>query len=77
MVGNEAAIRHTAKAIGLLDKIKPAGYGVEPAYIYIAFSPNRPESPMLAQQLSDGIRELRSNGQLKKILDRYGLLDWK
>ena len=77
MVGNEAAIRHTAKKIGLLDKIKPAGYGIEPAYIYIAFSPSRPESPLLAEQLSEGIRQLRRSGQLKTILDRYGLLDWK
>ena len=77
VVDNEAAIRFTAKTMGILDEIKPAGYGVEPAYIYIAFSPNRPESPMLARQLSDGIFQLRRSGQLKAILDRYGLIDWK
>ncbi|BBO76965.1 amino acid ABC transporter substrate-binding protein [Desulfosarcina widdelii] len=77
VVDTEAAIRYKANKLGILDKIKPAGCGEEPAYIYIAFSPNRPESPMLARQLSDGIRGLRQNGQLKKILDSYGLLDWK
>jgi len=77
VVDTETAIRYKAREMGVLDKIKPAGYGKEPAYIYIAFSPNRPESPMLARQLSDGIRELRNNGQLKEILDSYGLVDWK
>jgi polar amino acid transport system substrate-binding protein len=77
VVDNESAIRFKARKMGILDKIKPAGYGVEPADIYIAFSPNLPESPMLAHQLSDGIRELRRSGQLKAILDRYDLLDWK
>lgn len=77
VVDTEAAIRYKAKRLGILDKIKPAGYGEEPAYIYIAFSPSLPESTMLARQLSDGIRELRQNGELKKILDRYVLVDWK
>lgn len=77
VVGNESAIRYTAREMGILDKIKYAGYGVEPAYIYIAFSPNLPESPKLAQQLSQGINLLRRNGQLKEILDRYGILDWR
>jgi polar amino acid transport system substrate-binding protein len=77
VVDTEAAIRYKAREMGVLDKIKPAGYGMEPAYIYIAFSPNLQESPILARQLTNGIRQLRSNGQLKIILDRYGLLDWK
>ncbi|BBO74720.1 amino acid ABC transporter substrate-binding protein [Desulfosarcina widdelii] len=77
VVGNEAAIRYTAKEIEVIDSIKAAGYDLEQAYIYIAFSPVLPESSLLAQQLSNGIVKLRKSGQLKIILDRYGLLDWK
>ena len=77
IVDSEAAIRFQAKEMGILDEIKPAGYGTEPAYIYIGFSPKRIESPELARQLSEGIVELRRSGQLQTILDRYGLLDWK
>lgn len=77
IVGSEAAICFKAREMGILDKIKPAGYGVEPAYIYIAFSPNLPTSPILARQLSIGIRNLRRSGRLKDILDKYGLHDWK
>jgi polar amino acid transport system substrate-binding protein len=77
LVGNEAAIRYKAKSMGFMNKIRPAGYGREPANLYISFSPNLPESQMLARQLSDGIAELRRYGQLKTILDRYDLDDWK
>ena len=77
VVDNEASIRYKAREMDILDEIKQAGYGVEPAYIYIAFSPKLPVSSLLARQLNDGIIELRCNGKLKKILDRYGLNDWK
>ena len=77
VVDSEAAIRFKAKQMGVLDRIKPAGYGKEPAYIYIAFSPNRPESSGLARRLSEGIVMLRKSGQLQAILSRYSLLDWK
>ncbi|KAA1175624.1 amino acid ABC transporter substrate-binding protein [Marinobacter salinexigens] len=40
---------------------------------YIAFSPAKANAPELADTLSDGIRALRSSGQLAKILDRYGV----
>ena len=77
VVDSEAAIRFTAKEMGILDAIHPAGYGVEPAYIYIAFSPALAASPKLAGTLSDGIADLRRSGRLQAILDRYGLRDWK
>lgn len=77
VVDNEPAIRSAAKQIGVLDQIEPAGYGEEPSYCYIAFSPALPESPQYAQMLSDGIAELRANGTLQAILDKYGLIDWQ
>jgi polar amino acid transport system substrate-binding protein len=77
VVDTEAAIRSTAQEMGILEEIHAAGYGVEPAYIYIAFSPALPASPKLANQLSDGIADLRRSGRLQSILDRYGLRDWK
>ena len=77
VVDNEAAIRFTANQMNVLEKIKAAGYGQEPAYIYIAFSPALPQATVLAHQLSEGIVELRRCGRLQAILDRYGLNDWK
>ncbi|BBO70486.1 amino acid ABC transporter substrate-binding protein [Desulfosarcina alkanivorans] len=77
VVDTEAAIRYTAKEMGIWEQIKFAGHGVEPAYIHIAFSPALAESPELAGLLSRGIVNLRRSGRLKEILDRYGLHDWK
>jgi len=77
IVDTEAAIRFQAQEMGILDEIKPAGYGTEPAYIYIGFSPKRGQSHELARRLSEGTIKLRKNGQLQMILDRYGLMDWK
>ena len=77
VVDTEAAILWEAKRLGVSHEIESAGYGDEPSYCYIAFSPNAVKSPVYAQILSDGIAQLRSTGQLQIILDRYGLTDWR
>ena len=77
VVDNEASIRYVAKAMGILDEIQAAGYGNEPAYIYIAFSPNDSASSRYARLLSEGIVQLRDEGRLDIILQKYGLTDWK
>lgn len=77
VVDNEAAIRSVAKKMGILSKIKPAGYGKKASYCYIAFSPALEKSGTYAEILSEGIRKMRTSGKLQKILDRYGLIDWK
>lgn len=76
VVGNESTIRFAAKKLGILEKIKPAGYDDQVAFLYIGFSPANPRSEEYARILSDGINELRLNGRLGEILDRYGLKDW-
>ena len=45
--------------------------------LFIAFSPNNPKSKLYAETLSKGMDELRKNGKLKFILNKYGLKDWK
>ena len=45
--------------------------------IYIAFSPHNHNSKKYAEILSKGMLELRKSGELKKILDEYGLKDWQ
>lgn len=77
IVDNEAVILDVARRMGIGDRIKLAGYGTEIAFIYIAFSPNHPESRRYAKLLSEGIVSLRKSGRLDKIFSRYGLQDWK
>ncbi len=68
---------YTAAQMGLNDKIKSAGTAVKPKEAYIAFSPKLPSSKKYAKILSDGTAELRKSGELKTILEKYGLKDWK
>jgi polar amino acid transport system substrate-binding protein len=77
IVDNEAAIRSVAKSMGILADIKAAGYGTEPSFCYIAFTPNRPSSKQYADILSQGIISMRKSGRLQEILDKYGLQDWR
>lgn len=77
VVDNGAVIINVARNMGVQDKIALAGRGTEPSNIYIAFSPNHPESKKYAAILSQGMLELRKDGRLQKILLKYGLTDWK
>ncbi|MBF0239724.1 MAG: transporter substrate-binding domain-containing protein, partial [SAR324 cluster bacterium] len=56
--------------------VVPAGQLVE-SNVYIAFSPNLETSEAYAKILTEGMIKLRKTGQLKEILDKYGLSDWK
>lgn len=51
--------------------------GLEEAEIFIAFSPAIPAAKDYAKLLGEGIANLRASGELAKILERYGLKDWK
>ncbi|MDX1975832.1 MAG: transporter substrate-binding domain-containing protein [Rickettsiales bacterium] len=58
--------------------IKSAGNPVDindysDTYVFIAFSPNHPKSKEYAKLLSNGMRQMRQNGELEKILDIYNM----
>jgi polar amino acid transport system substrate-binding protein len=59
------------------DKVEVAGFVDEASEVYIAFSPAKAKSKEYARILSEGIVALRKSGDLKKILAKYGLKDWK
>jgi polar amino acid transport system substrate-binding protein len=44
---------------------------------YIAFSPKRKSAFLYAKILTEGMRELRKNGELAQILQKYGIKDFK
>lgn len=44
--------------------------------LYIGFSPKNPRSKEFAKIISDGIEELRKDGTLGKIIEKYSLKDW-
>lgn len=48
--------------------------------VYVAFSPASPKaerSGMLAGLFDEGVKKLRVSGELRTILEKYGLEDWK
>lgn len=75
---------YKAKSMGILEQVEEAGIipidskeDFEATKIYLAFSPVNPKSLEYAQILSDGIKKMRASGELQRILDKYGLKDWK
>jgi len=65
------------ESMGIKDKIKEAGRLNQPVDVYIACSPNKPNSIVYTKLLSEGIIDLRKTGELQKILEKYALKDWK
>lgn len=49
----------------------------EKTEVSIALAPKNPRSQEIADLLDKGIAEMRANGQLGKILKRYGMRDWQ
>ena len=62
-----------AKQMNLSDKFRLAGSVSKPEPCYIAFSPENANHVQLAAILDEGIRQLRDNGELVKITQRYNM----
>ncbi len=77
IVDDMNVVKFAANKLNVFDLIELAGSAGEPDNMYIAFSPKNPKSKDYAAILSKGISELRKSGELKKILAKYGLKDWK
>lgn len=45
--------------------------------LYVGFSRKDPRAAQWAKTFDEGIRKMRANGTLRKILARYGVSDWK
>jgi len=77
VVEDKLVLEYTLKAMGLAGKVKSAGCVDFMDKIHIAFSKVNPKSLEYAKILSDGVEQLRQSGELKTILDAYGVKDWK
>lgn len=76
-VESPAVMGHTLKAMGLQGQIKRVGYLSEGSEMYIACSPNKPQTADYVAMFSEGTRQLRESGRLQEILEKYGLEDWQ
>lgn len=64
------------KEMGLEGEIIPAGQVGETVDMYIACSPAKKSSKTLIKLVDEGTQKLRQSGELKTILDKYGVQDW-
>jgi len=79
VIDNDATLRWVSKEMEITDQVKSGGLDTVGGgtSLYLAFSPSLPTSRYYSQLLSGGIREMRKNGRLQTILDRYGIQDWQ
>ncbi len=76
VVENKAVFNYTAAQEKMDKNLKLAGCNPDDK-LYITFSPKSPKGKEYAELLSNTVIELRKSGELKKILEKYGLTDWK
>jgi len=77
IVDNRSVVLYNASKIGLTDKIKLSGSLDRKSNLWHAFSLKHPKAREYAVIFSEGLREIRDSGELNKILEKYGLKDWK
>jgi polar amino acid transport system substrate-binding protein len=79
----DAAIDDVSAATYIINQLnwsnyfKQAGILGKPMPIYIAFSPKDKDSEKYAAMMTEGVVKLRQSGELKKILAKYGMVDWE
>jgi polar amino acid transport system substrate-binding protein len=71
-----AVTEHFFKEEGIQDRFKTAGC-LEPIASMIGFAPNDPRSVGFVREFDVQITKLRESGELRIILDKYGISDWK
>ncbi|MBF0484794.1 MAG: ABC transporter substrate-binding protein, partial [Candidatus Omnitrophica bacterium] len=78
LVEGDDVMAFNMKKLGVAaDEIINAGAADVEKSLFIAFAPNKDSTKKYAQMWNEGIVKLRASGELKKILDRYSVKDWK
>ena len=80
IIEDVAVFNNKVKELGMEGDFEQAGLLTEKEedqQVFMAFSPDGAHSKDLAKIITDGVRELRTSGELQKILDKYGVKDWK
>lgn len=75
MIEDKNVMDHRLMARGDQNLVRAAGIACE-EQLYIAFSPANSKSAQYAQLLDHAIREMKANGALTALLNKYGLKPW-
>ncbi len=76
-VESPAVMNAKLKELGLKGQLVSAGRLASSEPMYIACSPAKELSKKLATWVDEGTRKMRKSGELQKIMEKYGLSDWK
>ncbi len=77
VLATTAVGEYTIQQMGMTSDIVAAGTDGSPDDVFIAFSPKNAKSAEYAKLLDEGMKKIRDNGTLAKILAKYGMKDWK
>lgn len=75
-VEDQNVMREFLKTYPNADKIIEAGRLRTTTKLYAAFSPKRADGQELANLISEGTKQMRADGSLKKLLAQYQVEDW-
>lgn len=77
IVADTSVVAYTAGEMGVADSIHYGGSPDPGSPLYVAFSPEGENSLMFARMFSEGMEKLRRSGELRAILAKYNLTDWR
>lgn len=77
IIESPAVMNAKLDALGKKGALVLAGIHGEASELYIACSPNKENSKNLVRMVDEGTQQLRASGELKSIMSKYGLSDWK
>lgn len=76
VVDDVAVLRLQIETLGLGDQLKIVPGG-DPDPIFVAFSAKLPDAQALADRIDAKLARLRESGELKTLLARYKVVDWR
>jgi polar amino acid transport system substrate-binding protein len=77
IVDSGPVLAHTLARLGIAKAVEIHSVPNEVQPLMMGFSPAKERSLMLVQLFNDGLDQVRSSGELARILARYGVPDWK
>ncbi|MGB5867048.1 MAG: transporter substrate-binding domain-containing protein [Arcobacteraceae bacterium] len=77
VIEDKSVLEYKINQMGKSDLIKPAGTTDAVIDVYSSFSPKNKKSKEYAKILSEETLKMRNDGRLEKLLEKYGIKDWK
>lgn len=77
VIEDKIVLQYKAQQMALADQIKVSGTTDVTIDVFTSFSPKNPNSSEYAKIVSEETLKMREDGRLQKLLEQYGIKDWK